>query len=350
MKAAILTGIRQIELQDVPKPKIKNYTDVLIRINTVGVCGSDIHYYKTGRIGSQVIQFPFIIGHEASGIVEQVGKKVCRVKIGQKIAIEPTVSCGKCDQCKAGREHTCRKLKFLGTPKQLDGCLSEYIVMPQECCFPIKKTMTFNQATLSEPLAIGIYTVEKSFLPSKSDVAILGVGPIGMSVFLVLRTKKIKRVFITDKIEERLAFAKKFKPDWTGNPDKIDIVKEILYIEPLSLDVVYECSGDPAAIIQGVELLKPGGILVIVGITEVDEITFPIHELRRKEITIVNIRRQVHCTQKAIDLLAKRTIKMDSMATHHFPLEEIQKAFDLVANYKDGVMKAMINIDQSLTK
>jgi L-iditol 2-dehydrogenase len=345
MRAAVLTGIKQFEINDVPAPEIVNDTDVLIKIKTVGVCGSDIHYYTTGRIGSQIVQYPFTIGHEGAGIVERTGSKVTRVKPNQRIAIDPAVSCGHCDQCKAGREHTCRDLLFLGCPKQLDGCLSDYIVLNEKCCFPIKDSMTFEQATLSEPLAIGVYSVERSKLPENPGVAILGAGPIGMSVFYVLRTRNVGNVYVTEKINERLTFSKKLNPKWQGNPDTEDIVKEISKIEPLLLDVVYECSGEQEAIIQGIQLLKPGGTLVIVGIPETDEISFPIHELRRKEITILNIRRQVHCTQKAINLLDRRQVNMDSMATHHFTLEETQKAFDLVANYKDGVMKAIISID-----
>jgi L-iditol 2-dehydrogenase len=345
MKSIFLTGIRKFELRQVPEPKIVNDTDVIIRIKTVGVCGSDIHYFTTGRIGSQIVEFPFTIGHEASGIVEKVGKDVTRVKAGQKIAIDPAVSCGHCDQCLAGREHTCRELLFLGCPTQLDGSLSEYIVLNEKNCYPIKDIMTFEQATLAEPLAIAVYAVERSFLPDKANIAILGVGPIGMSVFYVLRTKKIGNVFITDKIDERLTFSQKLKPERTGNPDKTDVVKEISEIEPLLLDVVFECSGNPEAISQGIKLLKPGGNLVIVGIPEVDEITFPIHELRRKEITIINIRRQVNCTQKALDLIASGQVNIDSMVTHRFPLQETQQAFDLVEKYKDGVMKAMITLD-----
>jgi L-iditol 2-dehydrogenase len=345
MKAALLTGIKQFEIRQVLDPKIINDTDVLIRIKTIGVCGSDIHYYTSGRIGSQVVQFPFIIGHEAVGIVESVGSKATRVKPGQRIAIDPAVSCGHCDQCKSGRENTCRELLFLGCPKQLNGCLSEYIVLPEKCCFPISESMTFEQAALSEPLAIGVYSVERSMISDKADAAILGAGPIGMSVFHVLRTKNTGNVYITDKINERLKFAQQLNPKWSGNPDRTDIVKEISNIEPLLLDVVYECSGNEEAIAQAIQLLKPGGTLAIVGIPETDEILFPIHELRRKEITIINIRRQVHCTQKAIDLLERHQVNMDSMTTHHFTLEETQKAFDLVANYKDGVMKAMISID-----
>jgi L-iditol 2-dehydrogenase len=344
MKAAVFVGIKRFEIRQVLGPKIIHDTDVLIRMNTVGVCGSDIHYYTSGRIGSQVIQFPFTIGHEAAGIVEKIGKNVTRVKPGQRIAIDPALSCGRCDQCKAGREHTCRNLLFLGCPEQLQGCLSEYIVIHEKCCYPMKTSMTFDQAVLSEPLAIGLYAVQRSMIPEKANVAVLGAGPIGMSVFHVLRTKNPGNIYITDKIEERLQFAQKIHPVWTGNPDRVNIVKEISNIEPLLLDVGFECSGDPLAIAQALQLLKPGGILVLVGITEANEISFPLHELRRKEITVVNIRRQVHCTQKAIDLLESGQINMDSMATHHFLLEETQNAFDLVANYQDGVMKAMISI------
>jgi L-iditol 2-dehydrogenase len=129
MKSAKLTGIREIELLEVPDPKIINSTDVLIKMTTVGVCGSDMHYFTTGRIGDQVVAYPFTIGHEGAGIVENVGSDVTRVKPGDRIAIDPAMPCGQCDQCKAGRSHTCRKLRFLGCPGQAEGCLSEYIVI-----------------------------------------------------------------------------------------------------------------------------------------------------------------------------------------------------------------------------
>ncbi len=345
MKAALLTEPGKFEIRQLPDPKIENDTDVLIRVKTVGVCGSDMHYYTTGRIGSQIVQYPFIVGHEAAGVVEKIGNGVTRVRPGQRIAIEPAVSCGKCDQCKSGRENTCRKLRFLGAPPQLDGAQCEYVVLPQENCFPIIESVTFEQATLAEPLAIAVYAVERSPLADGASAAILGVGPIGMSVFHVLRTRNVRSVCVTDKIDARLEAARKLSPKWAGNPDRVDVIKEIGEIEPFQMDVIYECSGDQAAISQAVQLLKPGGTLMIVGIPEVDEVSFLIHELRRKEITIVNVRRQNHCTQKAIDLLTSRKINMDSLVTHRFPLEETPKAFDLVANYRDGVMKTMIRID-----
>jgi len=345
MKAALLTGIRQFEIRQVPEPEIVKPTDVLVRIKMAGVCGSDIHYFTTGRIGSQIVQFPFTVGHEAAGIIEQVGKKVTRVKPGQRIAVDPAVYCGHCDQCRAGRENTCRNLLFLGCPGQLAGALAEYLVLPENCCFPIKARTTFEQATLSEPLAIAVYAVERSHLPPGASVAILGVGPIGMSVFHVLRTKKVGDVYVTDRIPERLKFAQQLRPQWSGNPDPADVVREISKIEPLLMDTIFECSGDKEAYNHAINLLKPGGTLALVGIPEFDEVSFPIHDLRRKEITIINVRRQAHCTQKAVDFLERKKINMDAMVTHHFPLTETRQAFELVANYRDGVMKAMIAVD-----
>ena len=148
MKSFVLTGIRQMELIETPEPEIENDTDVLIRMKTVGVCGSDVHYYTTGRIGSQVVQYPFTVGHEGAGIVEKVGSAVTRVKPGDRIALEPAMPCFECDQCKSGRFNTCRNLKFLGCPGQSPGCLSEYFIVPETSCFPIPETMSFCHSTL----------------------------------------------------------------------------------------------------------------------------------------------------------------------------------------------------------
>jgi L-iditol 2-dehydrogenase len=345
MKAAVLKGIREFEVQNIPEPKLISDTDVLIRIKMIGICGSDVHYYTTGRIGSQVVTYPFIIGHEAAGIVERIGKKVTRVKPGQKVAIDPAVTCGKCDQCLSGRVNTCRELVFMGNPQQKQGAMCEFIVHDEKSCFPVKDQTTFEQIVISEPMAIAVYAVEQTKLVPGARVGIIGVGPVGMSVFHVLRTTAADKVYISDKIRDRLKFAQQLGPAWSCNPHKTDIVNEIKKREPLGLDVVYECSGDPVVFEHAIALLKPGGILAIIGIPDTDQVSFPIHEMRRKEITILNIRRQADCTQKALDLIESRKINVDSMATHHFRLEETRAAFELVSEYRDGVMKTMISID-----
>lgn len=341
----VLTGIKQMELRDTPKPEIRNETDVLIRMKRVGVCGSDVHYYTQGKIGSQLVEFPHIVGHEGAGVVEEVGPGVTDVKPGDRIAVEPASSCGVCDQCLAGRHNTCRKLKFLACPKELDGCLSEFIVMPEECCFKIKDSMTFDQAAISEPLAIGVYAVKNSIPMKGAKVGILGCGPIGLSVLMPALAQGAEKIFVTDKLDDRLEIAAKAGACWTGNVDKEDIVAKIAENEPELLDVVFECCGEQDAVSQAIELLKPGGKLILIGIPPtLDFWKLPTDIIRRKEICIQNIRRQAHSVQDALDMIDEKQFDVDVMVTHHFKLEDTKKAFDMVAEYQDGIIKAMIEM------
>jgi L-iditol 2-dehydrogenase len=344
MKAMVLTGLKKMELIEIPKPCIIEPSDVLIRMVSVGVCGSDIHYYVHGKIGSYAVEYPFRVGHECAGIVEEVGTGVTRVKPGDRIAIDPAIACWECDQCLAGRHHTCRNLKFLGCPGEAEGCLSEYIIMPEKSCYPLPPTISFDQAVLSEPLSIGVYAVDQSIPMKKAKIGILGSGPIGISVLLSALCSEAGKVYVTDKIDERLKLSKKMGANWIGNPDKINIVQEITKNEPLLLDVVFECCGDQDAMDQAVELLKPGGKLMIIGIPPFDRWSFSSHLLRRKEICIQNVRRQVDTVQKTLDMINNKVIIPDRMITHHFDFVQTKKAFDLVAGYNDGVSKAMIHL------
>lgn len=345
MKAMQLTGIRHMEMGDVPDPQIKNDTDVLIRMSCVGVCGSDIHYYTRGKIGSQVVEYPFTVGHEGAGIVVETGKSVTRVRPGDRIAIEPAMPCWHCDQCRAGRHNTCRTLRFLGCPGQAEGCLSEFIVMPETSCFKISDDLSMVEAALSEPLAIGVYAVRKSIPMRSAIIGVLGAGPIGFSVFMPALSQGATKVYVTDKIDARLELAKQAGVSWTGNPDSGDIVKGILDHEPAGLDVVFDCCGDQAALDQAVEILKPGGKLMIIGIPQFDRFSFSVDQLRRREICIRNVRRQCDCVEAALDMIKKKIFDVNIMATHHFSFNDTKKAFDLVADYQDGVLKAMIEFD-----
>lgn len=343
MNSMMLTGIRKMEMREVPDPIITNDTDVLIRMERVGVCGSDVHYYTTGRIGSQVVKYPFPVGHECSGTIIKTGPAVTRVKPGDRIAIEPAMPCGECDQCLAGRPHTCRNLKFLGCPGQADGSLSEYIVMPETSCYAIPDHMSFDQAALSEPLSIGIYSLHLCGSPLEGkSIGILGCGPIGMSVLLPAKAQGAKCIYVTDKINERLQLAVNSGAYWTGNPENEDIVRAIIEREPHMLDVVFECCGQQDAMDQAIELLKPGGKIMIIGIPEFDHWTLPADVIRRKEICLQNVRRQNDCVQQTLDMIARGSIDVDKMITHRFPFERTKEAFDMVAEYRDGVMKAMI--------
>ncbi len=340
MKAVQLAAIGKLVLGQTAEPVIREDRHVLLKVNAVGVCGSDVHYYKQGKIGDEVAQYPFIIGHECAATVKDIGRAVTRVKVGDRVVVEPAISCNDCDQCRAGRKNTCRNLKFLGCPGQIEGCLCEYIVMPQENCFKYGK-LSSAQAVLCEPLAIAIYAVEQAAVTEDSDVVILGAGPIGLSVLLCsgLKTKKL---YVTDRVKERINAAKKNAASWAGNPDREDIVKEILKLKPKGVDVVFECAGEQETIDQAIELLKPGGRLLLIGIPQEDKIHLDIHKMRRKEVTIINVRRQNNCTQKAVDLISEGMVNVDFMLTHGFTPEQTADAFEMVADYRDGIIKAVI--------
>ena len=341
MRSIVLSGIRQLEIREEPLPVIQNDTDVLIRMGVVGVCGSDIHYYETGRIGTQVVEFPFRIGHECSGTVEEVGSAVRRVQPGDKVAVDPAVSCGQCDQCLSGRPHTCRNLRFLGNPGELDGCLAEYLVMPEASCYPVNTEMSLANAAFVEPLSIGVYAAELMDAAKAEKIAVLGSGPIGLSVLGSALARGVEKAYVTDKINDRLQVASIAGAKWTGNPDETDVVSDIREQE-LLLDAVFECCGEQDALDQAIQLLKPGGELLIVGIPEPNRISFDINDLRHKEITIKNVRRQNDCVRPAIQLIEQGKIDTDLLITHQYDFETTADAYDLVSGYRDGVVKATI--------
>jgi L-iditol 2-dehydrogenase len=343
MKAMMLTGIRQMEMKEIPEPVLVKSNDVKIRMTVLGICGSDIHYYTQGQIGSQKVEFPFTLGHEGAGVVVETGRSVKRVRPGDHVAIDPAMPCRKCDQCLAGRQHTCRKLRFLGCPGQVSGCLMEYIVMPEESCFPLTGKLTPDNGSISEPLAIGVYAVRKSGGVKGLNIGIFGYGPIGMSVMLVAKTQSAEKIYVTDLIEERLTISKKEGSALAVNPIKENIVEKIMRKEPLGLDMVFECCGKQEAFDQAIDLLKPGGKLIVVGIPEFDRWSMNVENTRRREISLQFIRRQVDCVEEALELMNNRSIVIDNMVTHRFPFARTKQAFDLVAGYQDGVMKAMID-------
>jgi L-iditol 2-dehydrogenase len=342
MKAMQLTAIRRMEMREVDKPQIVADNDVLIKMTDVGVCGSDVHYYTRGRIGAQVVEYPFTVGHEGAGIVEAVGSVVKRVKPGDAIAIEPGTPCHKCDQCKLGREHTCRNLTYLGCPGQAEGCLSEYIVMKEDSCFPLGNNITLEEGALSEPLSIGVYAVKLSIPMQGAKVGILGCGPIGLSVLLPALAQDAEKVYVTDKLDYRLEYARKAGAVWTGNPLKTGVAKAVAEQEPELLDVVFECCGQAEAVDNALEMLKPGGKLMMIGIPETDTLEFNMDNMRRKEICVQNVRRQNHCVQPALDMIERKDFDVNIMTSHRFDFADTKKAFDLVDKYEGGVVKAII--------
>lgn len=344
MKAAYLTGIRKLEAGDAPSPDGIGEQDVLLRVDVVGVCGSDIHYFTDGRIGCQVVQFPWILGHELGATVLKVGGSVTSLRAGQSVAVDPLVACHRCDQCMSGRIHTCRDQRFLGCPGQMPGALAQYLVMPEQCCLAMPEGQSAVRAALTEPLAIALHTRNLAAVGGGAHVAILGCGPIGLCVLAALGESCDCRTFVTDLLDYRLELARRYGAAWTGNAATGDVVEKIRSAQPLGMDVVFECAGKQETLDQAVQLLKPGGKLVLVGIPPHDRISVDMNDLRRKELTLQCVRRQNECVEEAIEMLSTGRLDLDGLVTHNYRLGESQKAFDTVADYRDGVFKAMIHL------
>jgi len=345
VKTALLTGIRQIEVKDIEKPS-PGRGEALVKVACVGVCGSDIHYYRTGKIGVQVVKYPFIVGHEASGVVEEVGDGTSSLKPGQRVAIEPAIPCGECQWCQGGRPHICPEVKFLGTPP-IDGAYREYMVMPYQNLIPIPDGMSFEEAALTEILAIGLHTVDIIGLKPGNSVAIFGSGPVGLAILLMAKVSGAAEIFSTDLIEARLKMTQKLGAHHLINPQKDDPVEYIKeHTEGIGVDITFEAAGEQETIDHSLDAVKIGGKVAVIGIPELERVSYS-PEIRRKELLVQQIRRSNQAArdvERVISLIETQRLQVGPLVTHKFPLEKIKEALDLVDGYKDGVVKAMIDM------
>ncbi|HNS31501.1 MAG TPA: alcohol dehydrogenase catalytic domain-containing protein [bacterium] len=344
MKAVYLAGKKKIVIEDIPGPEIKKDTDVLVRVKSVGICGSDIHYYLEGRIGDQVVGDSIILGHEAAGEVVDTGKAVNKVKKGDKVAIEPGISCGMCEQCFKGKPNLCPHVLFFGTPP-VDGALREFVVMPQTHLIPLPAEIDYNEGILSEPLAIGLYGVKLSGMSLGDEVAITGAGPIGLSVLFSVKTAGAKKIFVSDLYKPRLDMAVKLGADrvvLASEENITDVVRR--ETGGRGVDIGYEAAGKAETFKQSAEVARIGGKTVIYGIPADNRIEFDASVVRRKELQIINVRRSAHMSELALELIAQRKLPFSSLVTHTFPLERVEEALEMVAEYKDGVVKAVVEL------
>ena len=340
MKAAILHGIRDIRIEDVEKPAV-GPGEALVRVRAVGVCGSDVHYYLNGRIGTQVVRAPHILGHEAAGEVVEVGEGVKNLSPGTRVAIEPGIPCGRCEHCKRGRNNICPDVKFLGTPP-VGGAYREYISFPADFLYPLPDSISFAEGALIEPLAVGMYAVELAELRTGDDIAVLGCGPVGIATLKVAQAQGAGRVFVTDIVDERLAFARKQGGVVALHAEREEPIEKISRAG--GVDIVFEAAGEMDTIRQSVEVVRIGGRVIWIGIPSEDSISIDPHIARHKELVIKAVRRSRHNYERCIRQVELKNIVVKDMITHEFNLEDVAQAFELVEKYADGVIKAIINI------
>jgi L-iditol 2-dehydrogenase len=343
MRASRLHGIRDLRLEDLPRPT-PGPGEVLLKVASVGVCGSDVHYYLDGRIGDQVVTAPITLGHEFSAWVAELGAGVEDLEIGQLVAVEPAISCGECEPCRHGHPNLCPDVHFCGTPP-INGVFAEYTVMPAENCFPLPQGFEPAEGAMLEPLGIAIHTVGLAHLRPGHTAAVLGAGPIGLLIAAVAKASGATAIYMTEPLAYRRQFALGYVADAALNPDDTDVVGEIVRLTgDRGVDVAFEAAGAPKTPQQAAALARPGGKVIVAGIPSDDIMTMSAFTVRHKGLTIKLVRRMKHTYPRAIRLVQTGMVDVKSLVTHTFPLQRIAEAFEMVAAYDDGVLRAVIQV------
>lgn len=332
-RAAVMPVLGTIEIQDVPYPEARG-RDVVVRIEAVGVCGSDVAYFRVGYIGDWVVSGPIILGHEVAGQVHEVGPEVTRVQVGDRVAIEPGTPCRDCRDCMAGRYHLCPDLKFLATPPY-DGALVQYLAIDERNLFVIPESMSYEEGAMVEPLSVGIWACRRAGLEPGDHVLVTGAGPVGVLAAQTARALGAASVTITDISPFRLDLAGRLGLDTEHSERPGD----------RAFDVLLECSGAPGVLAQGLSRLRTNGRAAMVGMPK-KPVELPLSNLNVNELTIGLVNRYAHTWPTAIGLVSTGRVDVASIITHHFPLGSAEEAITLTEREPNS-MKAIVHPQQN---
>ena len=344
MQALELVAPRTLEIGSMPDPPDPGPGEVLVRIRACGVCGSDMHYYlEDGCAGTDAV-FPSILGHEPAGSIEQVGPGVEHLAAGAPVAVEPALTCGHCEACRGGQQNLCLNSLFLGGV-QGPGLLREYAVVPAHNVIPLPEGMSFSDATVIEPLAILIHSVELARLQISETVLVMGAGPIGVLGVAIAKIAGASRIIVADRVEHRLAVAREAGADAAVNIDRESVRDAVMDLtHGLGVHVAFDAAGKPDSINTALGCLRFGGRLVIIGIPSRQLVGVDLWKAMHQEVSIHVQKRSNANDHEALDMLARGQLDTSRFVTHRIPLKDGAKAFETVANYSDGVVKAVVEL------
>jgi L-iditol 2-dehydrogenase len=340
MKAAILHRPLNMRIEEVDVPQIGSH-DILVKTKRVGICGSDVHYYLEGRIASFVVGEPLILGHECSGEIVEVGDEVTRLETGRRVVVEPGFTCGICHYCRQGRYNLCREVRFYGTPPY-DGAFAEFVSAPEQNIHSLPDNMSYEEGAMIEPLAVGMMAAKIGEVNVQDVVAVLGAGTIGQMVLQAVKSYGVLSVYMTDVVDYRLDYAKKYGAKAVINAMEDDVtnkVKELTDNE--GVDVVIEASGATTAILQTLDITKPGGRVVLVGYPR-GEVQLPLAKVIVKELDVRGIQRYVNVFPTAIRAVSSGKAAVKPFVTHRFPFQKILEGFETHINKARNAVKVQI--------
>lgn len=343
MKVAVMLGIGRMGFEERPIPEVKP-NEILVKLEYVGVCGSDIHYYETGRIGNYIVQPPFMLGHESAGIVVKVGPDVKHLKVGDKVALEPGKTCGHCHFCREGKYNLCSDVVFFATPP-VDGVFAEYVAHEADLCFKLPENVDTLEGALIEPLAVGFHAANQGEAHAGQTAVIFGAGCIGLVSLMALKAEGVNTIYVVDIMEKRLEKALEVGATAVINSNKVNPIEEINKLTAgEGVNLVIETAGMEITTRQAINVARKGSNILLVGYSKSGEMTLPISLAIDKELTFKSVFRYRHIYPMAIEAVASGKIDLRSIVTNIFDFDDIQNAMDMSVSDKSNIVKSVIKI------
>ncbi|KAK2985074.1 hypothetical protein RJ640_022952 [Escallonia rubra] len=351
--AAWLLGVKNLQIQPYNLPPPGPH-DVKIRVKAVGICGSDVHHFKNMRCANFVVKKPMVIGHECAGIIEEVGSQVKTLAVGDRVALEPGVSCRDCNLCKDGLYNLCKEMKFFGSPPT-NGSLANQVVHPANLCFKLPQNVSLEEGAMCEPLSVGVHACRRANIGPDTKILIMGAGPIGLVTMLAARAFGSPKIVITDVDAQRLSFAKNLGAEEIIQvstniqvrpiiQDASEEVEKIHTAMGADIDVTFDCVGFSKTMCTALNATRAGGKVCLVGLGQ-SEMTIPLTPAAAREIDIIGIFRYRNTWPLCIELLRTGKLDVKPLITHRFSFnqEDVEEAFETSARGGTAI-KVMFNL------
>lgn len=343
MKQAIMTELNKVEIKNVDIP-VPTDNEVLVKLEYVGVCGSDLHYYEHGRISDFIVEPPFVLGHECAGIVEKIGKDVSHLKVGDRVVLEPGKTCGECEQCKSGKYNLCTDVIFFATPP-VPGTFQEFVTHEASLCFKLPDNVSTKEGALIEPLAVGFHAALQGGASVGQTAVVTGAGAIGLVSLMALKAMGVSKVFVVDMISKRLEKALELGATGVINASKENTVEKIMELtDGKGIDLSIETAGAEITISQLLKVAKKGSTVVFVGYSAKETVSIPVNLILDKELTIKSVFRYRNIFPLAIESVAAGIVPIKNIISDSFEFDDIQNGLQKCINNKEEIVKAVIKL------
>jgi L-iditol 2-dehydrogenase len=341
MQIAELIGVRQFRLAEAPAAE-PGPGEIQVRVEAVGICGSDVHSYSEGGVGDSPCQYPMVLGHEPAGTVVKTGPGVTGWAPGDRAALEPATYCYHCEPCRSGRHNICENIRFLSTPGH-PGFFRQYVNLPAVSLLGVPKSLSLDLATIVEPLGVALHSMVFTDLKLGDTAAVFGAGPIGLLTIACLKLAGAGRIWAVDPVAHRRELALHMGATAAIDPLAVDAAKQILAeTGQRGVDVALDCAAKEHTTNWAIRAARNGGRVVLTGIHSAVMVPFEVSPMRRKELAIYNVRRSNHEPEPALQILLEHVAWFAPLVTHTRPMESIADAFTIAEHYRDGVGKLVI--------